>query len=123
MGGHARPDEVRPPIASSDALKFVRQDTPDGPGLVRCWLQTGPARKLPRIAGIPILIVPGEASYHAPYDHCTAKWLDQAGVKNTFVRLADRGIHGNGHIGVFSRQRSDGVEMPCAVEIRMGGIR
>ena len=66
-------------------------------------MQASPAHKLPRLAGIPILIVLSEASYHAPYDHCTAKWLDQAGVKNTFVRLADRGIHGNGHMMMLEK--------------------
>ena len=30
-----------------------------------------------------------EASYHAPYDHCTSKYLTQAGVKNDFIKLAD----------------------------------
>ena len=29
---------------------------------------------------VPILILTAEASYHAPYDHCTVKYLEQAGV-------------------------------------------
>jgi pimeloyl-ACP methyl ester carboxylesterase len=97
------PMSYDPPVASSEEIKLVRQDTPDGPGLVRCFMQAGPVHKLQRLAGIPILIVLSEASYHAPYDHCTAKWLDQAGVKNTFVRLADRGIHGNGHMMMLEK--------------------
>lgn len=32
------------------------------------------------------------------YDHCTAKYLAQAGVPKTFVQLADVGIRGNGHM-------------------------
>ena len=48
-------------------------------------------------------MVTAEASYHAPYDHCTAKFLDQAGVKNSFVRLADRGIRGNGHMMMLEK--------------------
>jgi hypothetical protein len=43
-------------------------------------------------------VVTGEASYHAPYDHCTAGFLAQAGVANTHLRLEDQGIHGNGHM-------------------------
>ena len=39
--------------------------------------------------GIPILIVVSEASYHAPYDHCTSEFLHQAGVQHEFVRLPD----------------------------------
>jgi pimeloyl-ACP methyl ester carboxylesterase len=81
----------------------VRQDEADGPGLVRCFLQAEPAGQLPHLRGIPILILVSEASYHAPYDHCTAKFLDQAGVKNSFVRLADRGIRGNGHMMMLEK--------------------
>jgi hypothetical protein len=32
------------------------------------------------------------------YDHCTAKYLQQAGVPASFVQLADVGIKGNGHM-------------------------
>ena len=32
----------------------------------------------PKCSGVPILIVTSEASYHAPYDHCTSKYLTQA---------------------------------------------
>jgi len=38
-----------------------------------------------------------EASYHVPYDHCTVNFLEQAGVHSTWIKLADVGIHGNGH--------------------------
>jgi hypothetical protein len=46
---------------------------------------------------------PSESSYHAPYDHCTAEWLEQAGVKNSFIRLTDLGIHGNGHMMMLEK--------------------
>jgi pimeloyl-ACP methyl ester carboxylesterase len=92
-----------PPAQTPAELKLVRQDEADGPGLVRCFLQAEPARQLPHLRGIPILILVSEASYHAPYDHCTAKFLDQAGVKNSFVRLADRGIRGNGHMMMLEK--------------------
>ena len=46
-----------PPAQTPDELKLVRQEQPDGPGLVRCLLQAEPARKLPNLRGIPILIV------------------------------------------------------------------
>jgi pimeloyl-ACP methyl ester carboxylesterase len=92
----------------SGALAFVRQDQPDQPDLVRCWLQQEPARQLVNLKHIPVLIVMSEASYHASYDHCTAKYLMQAGVKNTFVRLADVGIHGNGHMMMLEKN-SDAI--------------
>ena len=50
-----------------------------------------------------MLIVVSEASYHAPYDHCTAKFLTQAGVPNTFVRLPSVGIRGNGHMMMLEK--------------------
>ena len=46
------------------------------------------------------------SSYHAPYDHCTAKYLQQAGVPVDFVKLADLGIHGNGHLMLIENNSS-----------------
>lgn len=92
-----------PPARSADEMKFQRQDVADAPELVQCWLQAGEARKLANLAGIPILIVTAEASYHAPYDHCTSAFLRQAGVEHDFVRLADVGIRGNGHMMMLEK--------------------
>jgi pimeloyl-ACP methyl ester carboxylesterase len=92
-----------PPARDVSEMKFARQDKADGPGLTRCWLQAGIARQLPNLKGIPILIVTGEASYHAPYDHCTSQFLRQAGVEHDFVRLADVGILGNGHMMMLEK--------------------
>jgi len=47
---------------------------------------------------MPIAVLMSEASYHAPYDHCTVKFLQQAGVKADFIKLADLGIKGNSHV-------------------------
>ena len=92
-----------PPISGDAKLEFVRQEKADNPDLVRCWLQKEPARKLPNLAKVPTLIVMSEASYHAAYDHCTAAYLTQAGVKNTFIRLADVGIRGNNHMMMLEK--------------------
>ena len=86
-----------PPIKSASELKTVREDKADGPDLIPCWVQKEPAHKLINLEGIPVLNVSGEASYHRPYAHCVAKWLNQAGVKTKFVNLEDVGIRGNGH--------------------------
>lgn len=96
-----------PPAAAADAMRYVREAQPDGPGLVRCWLQAEPARQLVNLKGLPILIVTAEASYHAPYDHCTSKFLRQAGVEHDFVRLADVGIRGNGHMMMLEKNNLD----------------
>ena len=61
-------------------------------------MQTEPARRLPQLAKVKIMMVLSEASYHAPYDHCTSKYLTQAGVHNDLVKIKDLGILGNGHI-------------------------
>jgi len=83
----------------NDPKELLRQQQTkaDGPDLVLCSLQTGTPRTLPNLRGIPIVIITGEASYHAPYDHCTSKYLAQAGVANEHVRLETRGIRGNAH--------------------------
>ena len=66
--------------------------------MVRCWVQRAPARRLPRLAGIPIAVVTGEASYRATYDHCTVQVLAQAGAAVEHLRLEEHGLHGNGHM-------------------------
>ncbi len=71
----------------------------------------GRPRRLVNLAGIPVLMVTAEASYHAAYDHCTARYLDQAGVANTFVRLEDRGIHGNGHMLMLEKNSHEIVAL------------
>ncbi len=82
---------------------MTQQEIADAPNLVSCWLQDTPARQLVNLKGVPILIVVGEASYHAPYDHCTSKYLAQAGVKHSFVRLSEVGIKGNGHMMMLEK--------------------
>ncbi|KAF2994255.1 hypothetical protein E8E13_001526 [Curvularia kusanoi] len=63
-----------------------------------CILQTSPAKQLVNLAKIPQLVVTGEASFHAPYDHCTVKYLEQVGVEVDYADLGKEGIHGNGHM-------------------------
>jgi pimeloyl-ACP methyl ester carboxylesterase len=87
-----------PPVSDPKQISVARESAADGPNLERCRLQAEPARRMPNLAGIPILILAAESSYHAVYDHCTAKYLAQAGVANDFVRLENVGIRGNGHM-------------------------
>ena len=84
-------------------LELVREDKADGPDLVRCWLQKEPARQLVKLKGIPVLVVMSEASYHASYDHCTVKYMRQAGVSVTFMPLAKSNIRGNGHMMMLEK--------------------
>jgi pimeloyl-ACP methyl ester carboxylesterase len=92
------PITYAPAVKDASELKIVQQAKADGPDLVRCYAQAEPARQLPNLQKMPILVVTSEASYHAPYDHCTVNYLRQAGVKPSWIKLADRGIHGNSHM-------------------------
>ena len=96
-----------PALGDAAELKFVKEEKPDGPGLATCWAQAEPARQLPNLQRMPILVLTAEASYHAPYDHCTVKFLQQAGVKPSFIRLADLGIKGNSHVMMLEKNNKE----------------
>ena len=92
-----------PPITDPTQLVAVQQAQADSPNLARCYEQGAPVRKLANLSQIPIVILASESSYHAVYDHCTAKYLKQAGVNTTFVRLEEAGIKGNGHMMMIEK--------------------
>lgn len=96
-----------PPIASADEISTERQTKPDSEGLITCTLQRGTPRKLVALSKIPVMLGVSEASYHAPYDHCTAAYLKQAGVPVEFVRLQNHGIKGNGHMMMIEKNNLD----------------
>src|SRR5207302_791269 len=82
-----------PPLSNANDLAVVKEDKAEGPDLSVCWVQKSPARQLVNLKGIPTLILVSEASYHAAFDHCTARWLNQAvdrgGAMRAF-RMDDR---------------------------------
>ena len=92
-----------PSANKPEDLELERQGAPDSPDLFACWMQKVPARQLSNLTGIPAVVMTGEASYHQVYDHCTAKYLNQAGVKTEFIRLQDKGIYGNGHMVMLEK--------------------
>jgi len=110
-GPTAAPLTYAPPAASPSDLTIVREERPDAPNVVRCWLQKSPARQLPNLQKMPILIMTAEASYHATYDHCTVKFLEQAGVHPTWLKLGESGIHGNGHMLMLEQNSREIVEV------------
>lgn len=97
-GATVIPMKYSPSISNPNELKVEEEKTVDGPNLLKCWKQVEPAKKLVNLQNIPILFITSESSYHAEYDHCTSKWLSQAGAKNDFVRLENIGMKGNGHM-------------------------
>lgn len=79
----------------------------------RCYLQAEPARALPNITSVPYLCLTGEASVHMTYDHCVIDFLKQAGGSPDWIKLADRGITGNGH---FSMVEKNNLEIAAVVD-------
>jgi pimeloyl-ACP methyl ester carboxylesterase len=102
------PITFSPAIKDPSELKWVREDKPDAPDLVTCWKQAEPARELPNLQRMPIALITAEASYHAAYDHCIVKFLNQAGVTPTWIKLADLGIRGNSH-NMMQEKNSDAI--------------
>ena len=92
-----------PPVKDPNEIAVVRDAAADGPDLFVCWMQKAPARQLINLKNIPVMIMAAEASYHQAYDHCTAKYLNQAGVKTEYIRLQDKGVHGNGHMVMIEK--------------------
>ncbi len=97
------PVAYEPAITAPAQIATVRQEKADAPELITCTLQAEPARKLFNFQKIPILITVAEASYHTPYDHCVAKYMQQAGAPVEFVRLEDKGLRGNGHMVMLEK--------------------
>jgi pimeloyl-ACP methyl ester carboxylesterase len=96
-----------PPVKDASELAIEREAKADGPDLFVCWMQKAPARQLVNLKNISVMVMSAEASYHQVYDHCTAKYLNQAGVKTEFIRLQDKGIYGNGHMVMIEKNNLD----------------
>ncbi|KAF4965642.1 hypothetical protein FSARC_6579 [Fusarium sarcochroum] len=102
-----------PPVTDPKA-ELVQQVHPPKDSLsTECILQADDPkpRRLVNLQDKPILIVTGEASYHMPYEHCTAAYFRQAGcTKTELIELGTIGIHGNGHM-LFMEKNSDEIQV------------
>ncbi len=96
-----------PPVVTPDDLEPTLDDEPIDPELVRVYKMGGRARRLPNLAGIPIAIVSGQASYHATYDYGTSRFLTSAGVENDHIKLVDLGLKGNGHMMMLEKNNHE----------------
>lgn len=105
------PLHYEPPIKSGTEL--VRAEVkPEDPFLDSGYLQEEPARRLPNLADVPIMIISGGASKHARYDYLTAAYLRQAGVKEVcYVSLREQGIMGNSHMIMLEKNNLTIAEM------------
>ena len=102
------PMHYDPPVNSPDDLKTYLEDKSDRPDEVPCYMQKEPVHKLVNLKNLHILSISAEGTYHRVFDACIPKWLNQAGVKDDFIRLEDVGIHGNMH-EMFLDRNSDVV--------------
>ncbi|HEY4068746.1 MAG TPA: hypothetical protein VGM74_17720, partial [Burkholderiaceae bacterium] len=87
----------------TDTPPATALQAPEAPGLVPCYLQAGTPRTLPRLAQVTIGLFTSEASFRTASDHCNASFLRQAGVAVDHIRLADKGVHGNGHMMMLEK--------------------
>lgn len=85
-----------PLLADGEELASIDLPSP-GPGLVPYKVQAEPARRLPALAQMPILVLTAEASWMAGDNHAIVHFLRQAGASVDHMRLEECGIHGNGH--------------------------
>lgn len=93
------PVEYEPAVKDPTEIKTKRVDpTPEDAklGIQPYVIQEEPARKLKNWKDCPITFVTSEASFVLPPPGAVA-YLKQAGVRADEIRLADHGIHGNGH--------------------------
>lgn len=101
------PLTFEPSVSSASEIK-TQEYKSEGKDLVPCLLQKEPAKKLKNLKNTPILVVTSEAGYHAMYDHCSVRFLQQAGCSKTeFLRLQDVGIHGNSHMFFMEKNNLD----------------
>jgi pimeloyl-ACP methyl ester carboxylesterase len=85
-----------PPLADVAELETVTEVRPEiGPEPVT--MQKEPARKLSNLSRFPIAVVTAESSLFLGFDRHLAALLEQGGCDVELVRLADHGVHGNGH--------------------------
>lgn len=95
-----------PPLAEGELPASADQPSPRE-GLVAYKVQAEPARRLPNLARMPIVVVTAEASWMAGDNHAMVHFLAQAGCWVEHLRLEEHGIHGNGHAMQLERNSDE----------------
>lgn len=101
------PLTYEPPVSSPRELEPYLDDESGDQDAVPVYRIGGLPRRLPRLAGIPISIVSGQASYHAHYDYGTSEFLAACGVENDMIVLEHLGLSGNGHMMMLERNNHE----------------
>ena len=109
-----------PPLAAGEELASVAVPSP-GAGLVDYRIQADPARRLPALAQMPIMVLTAEASWMAADNHAIVHFLRQAGATVDHLRLEDHGVHGNGH-AMQLEANSDAVAAVIAGWLAQSGL-
>jgi pimeloyl-ACP methyl ester carboxylesterase len=102
----AAPIAYDPPVADPSELQTVTEEREDF-GPVPLTLQAEPARRLPNLSRFPIAVVTAEASMFLAFDRHLVAFLEQGGCDVELVRLADHGVHGNGHGMMLERNHAE----------------
>ncbi|KAL8999145.1 MAG: hypothetical protein Q9169_001924 [Polycauliona sp. 2 TL-2023] len=103
-----------PPVVNiSRDLRLMQLPPPPGKEdlYITCTLQASPPRRLVNLAKVPVVLVTGEASYHAPYDWCTIEFFKQTGVKATWLDLGRLGVKGNGHFPFLEKNSMESAKL------------
>ena len=103
-GVDARPDKV----AALFAIETLGPPFLKRPelGPIPITLQREPARRLANLSRFPIAVVTAEASMFLGFDRHLVEFLAQGGCDVELVRLADHGVHGNGHMIMSERNNA-----------------
>jgi pimeloyl-ACP methyl ester carboxylesterase len=107
------PLQYDPPVTNCSASITTAEVGPDTRGKRSCILQTGTNHKLTQVGKVPYVMITGEASPHATYDHCFVEYFKQMGIANyQWIKLGDMGIKGNGH---FMFLEENNLEIATAI--------
>jgi pimeloyl-ACP methyl ester carboxylesterase len=95
-----------PPVADPSELDIVTEERAElGP--IPITLQREPARRLAHLSQFPIAVVTAESSMFLGFDRHLVEFLGQGGCDVELVRLADHGVHGNGHMMMIERNHAE----------------
>lgn len=103
------PVEYEPAVKDPSEIKTKMVDpTPEDAKLgIRPYvIQEEPAHQLKNWKDCPITFVTSEASFVLPVPGAVA-YLKQAGVRADEIRLADHGVHGNGHAMMLEKNNRE----------------
>lgn len=108
-GVTAAPITYDPPVADASELRTEQHD-PEQPGGLPIVLQAEPARKLANLSRVPIALVSAPGSLLGHWGPPTVAYLRQAGCEVEDLRLAERGVEGNGHLMMLERNSREALQ-------------